>query len=687
MSKPLRIAALLLLVVMTGAAAGVAYVLVALDPNVFKPRIAALAERQHVQVDIQGELAWQLFPRPGIRVGRTRVRAADPGFPELDFERAALSVSWRSLLHGVPRIGVLNIEGADIRVTTAAQAAATAAAPLAAAASAPRDTGQSVPGLALDQIEITRSRITIAGAGEPRVLDNLNFSSRDLVLDGTPFPVRLAFDYRDPALPVPLGVAFDADLTVAQTTRTVASANAHLQITPQGRTALDARFALSVDLAQDRLTLSELHATWGALIAEGDLAVTELGTAPAMRGQIRIPPADPRPLLAEWQVALPKSTVTDAFAKLGIETRYGLSTDALELEDLKLTLDGTEIRGTVEARLASPRELRAALHGTRLDLDRYAPADRDGSGAAGALLTPLAAPIAFLRGGNGTLDLDWDALTVARVPLEGLRLRAAFAGDEVTIRELSARTLGGTTAGSAQLRGISGPAPAATFTEHLTGISLARVRATLAPGLDLDGTLDLSLQGSARGRTGAELDRSLDAAGTFAIAAPRLDRVNIERAYCDLAALVDKGEKRKDWPQGTAFRDAAGEFRLTGPRLTLARMTTGVGNLALRGEGTLDRAARNYDFLAIARLNGERTSADGCQVRSEHLRDHDIPLRCQGSFAAGAAIQCAPDGDLVKHLVEDRARQELQDSHGGSKKGKAVEGLLRGLLGGKKDRD
>lgn len=689
MPKPLRAVALLLLVVIAGAAAGVAYVLITLDPNDFKPRIAALAERQHVQVDIQGDLAWQLVPRPGVQVGRTRVRAADPGIPELDFERAALSVTWGSLLRGTLRIGVLNIEGADIRVATAAQAAATAAAPLAAAAaSAPRDTGQPMPTLALDQVEIARSRITITGAGEPRVLDNLNFSSRDMVLDGTPFPVRLAFDYRDPALPAPLAVAFAADLTVAQAARTVATENAHVSVTPAERTALEAQFALSVDLAQDRLALSALRATWGALTATGDLAVTDLGAAPAVRGQLHIPPADPRPLLAEWGIALPKSGATDTFAKVGGETRYGMSADALELDDLKLTFDATEIRGAVEARLASPRELRATFHGTRLDLDRYAPADRDGSGTAGALLAPLAAPVAFLRGGSGTLDLDWDALTVARLSLEGLRLRAAFAGDDVTIREFSARTLGGNTAGSAQVQGVTGPAPSATFKERLTGISLARVRETLAPGLDLDGTLDLSFQGSARGRTGAELDQTLDAAGTFAIAAPRLDRVNIERAYCDLAALVDKDEKRKDWPKGTAFRDAAGEFHLAGPRLTLARMTTGVGNLALRGEGTLDRAARSYDLLAIAHLNGERTSADGCQVRSEHLRERDIPLRCQGSFAKDAAVQCAPDGDLVKQLVADRVQQELQDSHGGSKKGKAVEGLLRGLLGGKKkDRD
>ncbi len=692
MRKPLRIAVGLLLVLALLAAGGAAYVLLLLDPNDLKPRIVELAGKRGISLEIQGDLAWQLFPSPGVQIGHTRVRSADSRIPELDFERAALSLDWRSLLHGTPRISALSIQGANIRIATATQAAVAAAAPLAAApASAHSDTtGAADTGtvpITISAVDITQSRVTLTGAGAPRVLDNLSFSGRDMVLDGKSFPVRIAFDYADPAFPMPLGIALDADLEVDQAARAVATENAHLLVTPVGRTPLDAHFALRFEQAQDRLAISALRMSSGALIAESDFVVTELGTSPAARGQLRVPPADPRPLLAEWGIPLPQFSAPDALAKVGVETRFAATAENLALDDLKLAIDTTEIQGAVEARLTTPRELKATLHGNRLDLDRYRTTAKDSTQAAdAALFAPLAGPVAFLQGGNGTLELDWDELTINQLHLAAIRLRVVFAGDDIQVRDLSTRTLGGTATASAQLHGVTGKAPAATFKQQLTGISLAQVRQTLAPKLDLTGTLDLSLQGSAHGRTSAELDRTLDASGTFGISTPHLEGANIERAFCDLAALVDRTDKRKDWPRGTAFRDIAGEFRLTGPRLRLERMTTGVGNLDLRGEGTVDRGAQHYDILTTARLSGERTSPEGCVVKSERLRERDIPLRCQGSFGKDAATQCAPDGELVAQLVQDRVRQELDDRHGlDSKKAKKAEDLLRSLLGKQKD--
>lgn len=694
MRKPFRIAIGLLLILVLLAAGGAAYVLLVLDPNDLKPRIVDLAGKQGIGLEIQGDLAWQLFPSPGIQIGGTRVRATDHRIPELSFERAALSLDWRALLHGTPKISALSVQGADIKIATATQAVVAAAAPLAAAAvssdtiPATTDAGKAPTTIAISAVDITQSRVTLTGAGAPRVLDNLSFSSHDMVLDGKPFPVRVAFDYSDPALPMPLGVTLEADLGVDQTARMVATDNVHLQVTPVGRAAIDAHFALRFEQTRDRLAISALRISSGALSAESDFVVTELGTLPAARGQLRVPPADPRPLLAEWGIPLPQFSAPDALARVGLDTRFAATAENLELDALKLAIDATEIQGAIEARLAAPRQLKATLHGTRLDLDRYRTTAKDSPQTAdAALLAPLAGPIAFLQGGNGTLDLDWDALTIDQLRLEAIRLRVAFAGDDVQIHDLSTRTLGGTAEASAQLHGVTGQTPAATFKQRLTGISLAQVRQTLAPKLDLTGTLDLSLQGSARGGTSAELDRTLDARGSFGISTPHLDGVNIERAFCDLAALVDRTDKRKDWPKGTAFKDIAGEFHLAGPRLVLERMTTGVGNLALRGEGTIDRGAQHYDIIATARLGGQRTSPDGCLVSSAHLRERDIPLRCQGSFGKDAATQCAPDKELVAQLVQDRVLQELRDKHGDSKKGKGVEGLLRGLLGDKKDRN
>ncbi|MGB5148370.1 MAG: AsmA family protein, partial [Porticoccaceae bacterium] len=71
MRKPVRIAVGLLLVLVLLAAGGAAYVLLLLDPNDLKPRIVELAGKRGISLEIQGDLAWQLFPSPGVQIGHT----------------------------------------------------------------------------------------------------------------------------------------------------------------------------------------------------------------------------------------------------------------------------------------------------------------------------------------------------------------------------------------------------------------------------------------------------------------------------------------------------------------------------------------------------------------------------------------------------------------------------------------
>jgi AsmA protein len=355
----------------------------------------------------------------------------------------------------------------------------------------------------------------------------------------------------------------------------------------------------------------------------------------------------------------------------------------LQLRDLDLTLDDTKITGTASARLATPRELRAELHGDRLDLGRYRGPDTEQTSASppAALLAPLAAPMAFLQGGTGSLALNWDLLTLDQLRLETLRLRVRFAGDDLHIEDFSTRTLGGTAALHGSVEGIDGRDPEVNFAPRLKGIALAEVRRALASNLALDGVLDLTLTGSARGADSQDLEQSLRAQGDFRITDPTLSGTNIERTFCDLVATVERTPKRRDWPEFSRFETIVGDFRLAGPNLTLNKLTTGIGNLALRASGTLDRAAETYELTAVTRLEGDRTSADGCPVRSGRLRDRDIPLRCTGSFGAQTRTQCAPDPQFVAGLVEDRVLEELRDRGKlEGERGKAVEGLLKGLL-------
>ena len=692
MSKPIRILTGVLLLAALLIAAGAAYVLLFLDPNQLKPRIIDLARGQGIDLDLRGELSWELLPRPGLRLGSTGIRSADGRVPEIDFESATLSMAWLPLLRGEPRIEALSLTGAEIRIATPEQAAAAVAAPVAAAPPSSTAPAAEAGGVAIGvrSVSIRDTRIVLAGPEGARVLDGLSFSGSELLLDGTPFPVELEFTYRDPGLPFAVGVALKAELGVDQRSLSLETQDAHLKLTPQDRPAIEADLSLHLRGDQDLLEIPALELRSLGLAARGRASVGGVRTQPRAEGEIELPAADPRPLLAAWQVPLPEFAAPDALARVGLRSGFRASAEDLQLSDVQLTLDDTQVTGSLSARLAAPRALSASLRGDRLDLGRYRspPAAAEPAAPAAALLAPLAGPMAFLQGGTGDLALDWDELTLDQLQLETIRLRVRFAGDEIRIEDLSTRTLGGSASVPGRLHDLAGDSPQLEFAPRLEGIRLAQVRATLAPELALDGTLDLSLTGTAQGADADLLQDSLAARGSFRIADPVLAGTNIERAFCDLVATVERTPKRDDWPDLTRFETIAGDLRLAGPGVTLDNLTTGIGNLRLRAAGTLDRATERYEVTAVTRLDGDRTSATGCPVASSRLRGRDIPLRCTGSLGEQARTQCAPDPQFMAGLVEDRVLDELRERGKlEGERGKAVEGLLKGLLNRGRDDD
>lgn len=690
MSRPLRILAGALILAAVLLAGAAAWLLLLFDPNDFKPRLAELASRQGIRLDLRGELSWDLLPRPGIRLGSTGIRADDGRLPEIDFESATLSMTWRSLLRGEPRLEVLELTGAEIRIATPEQAAAAAAAPVAAAPPSATAPAAEAGGVAIGvrSVSVRDTKVVIATARGPRILEGLRLRGRDLRLDGSPFPIELEFTYRDPGLPFPVGVALAAELGVDQRGPAVETRGAHLELTPEGRPALAADLSLRFSGADDLLDISALELRSLGLIARAKGQVTGVRTEPRAAGALELPAADPRPLLAAWQVALPEFGAPDALERVALRTGFSASRETLQLSDLSLEVDATRVTGELQARFAEPRELSARLHGDRLDLGRYRspPAAPEAAPPEAALLAPLAGPLAFLQGGTGELALDWDELILDQLRLEAIRLRVRFAGGDLRIEELAARTLGGAASVQGRLDGLAGDSPRLELAPRLEGIRLEQVRQTLAPELALDGTLDLAMTGSAQGADADRLHRSLAAEGSFRIADPILAGTNIERIFCDLVASVERTPKRDDWPDLTRFEPIAGSFRLAGPGVTLERLTTAVGNLRLRASGTLDRDTRSYELLAATRLDGDRTSPSGCPVASGRLRGRDIPLRCSGRLGELSGTLCAPDPQFVAGLVEDRVLDELR-ARGKleGERGKAVEGLLKGLL--KRGRD
>src|SRR5690606_15886550 len=60
------------------------------DPNMFKPRIEAMAREQGVALEINGDLGWRLWPSFGVEVNDIRLAAASaPTLPIAQLQQAS----------------------------------------------------------------------------------------------------------------------------------------------------------------------------------------------------------------------------------------------------------------------------------------------------------------------------------------------------------------------------------------------------------------------------------------------------------------------------------------------------------------------------------------------------------------------------------------------------------------------
>ncbi len=644
------------LVVILLAGGVLAYVVLVLDPNDYKSHIQELAGKQGVKLEISGDLGWRLFPNLALRVGETRISSDDPAIPETRFDDAQLSLAWRPLLKGKIQVHAVTIDGADLTITDQQQGKTTAGAPVAAAKPAEKNTANGFA-IAIDSFTVKNSRIKLA---EQNIeLSILNFESKDINLHGETFPVSLAVEYQDSKVKKPVAIKVNGE------------------------------FGLNID--REELVLKSVEINIADLSLTTDTMVTQIRSKPVANGSVKLAATNPRQLLGDLNIDLPPLPDKEALNRLRFETDFSASAEQIKLRDLVFVLDQTTISGQLGLKLQPPKALAIVVKGNHIDLNRYLTTeDATEAGtaksarqvqAAAPVFAPLAAPLTFLDGGSSTLDVTWDSLKTAGLNVTDIHLVGASAGSTINIKDFSAKTLGGAIVAKIKLGQLTGKNPSASFNAQLTDISLEEASRTFADNADIEGLLSAEVNGQSSGATTDQLFDRLSVQGTMTLVEPALKKINIEKSYCDLAALVEKIPRRETWPPGTRLNKTEGRFSMRGRSLLLDNLDTGVGNLTLAANGEIDFGAGTFNVLATTRLNGDRTSENGCVVESTKLRNRDIPLRCKDSFAKAGAGSCRPDGDIVKKLATDKILEKIGDkSRLNEETGKTVEGLLKGLF-------
>jgi uncharacterized protein involved in outer membrane biogenesis len=686
MKKPVKALLGVVTLLIIVAVLALAYALLVVDPNSYKGQIQDAAARQGVSLEIRGDLEWNLFPNLAIRMGETHFSSDSHGIPESSFREAHLVLGWLALFQQKIAVEALIIDGADLRLREPGQGVALAASPAAGSTPATQG-GDPAFSLAVEQLKLTNSRITLPGEEEPTVLRNLNLDSRRLNLEGETFPITLAFDYEGPLSEAPINLTYEGEASFSEKDGAIQVADNRLTLTGLVPEPLEIRFGLSVDMESESITLDNLRGDAGPAAFTGEIAVNGYSDQPAFSGSLEVPAFDVKSLLNQWFDAGLKTADADALTRVGFSTDFAGTSAKVILDNLQLRLDDTVFNGNLRFGLAAPRTLQMALRGNALGIDGYLAPDNGDKTQAGkqaaALFAPIAGPLAMLEGGTGQVDVTLDKLVYDKTAVTDLHLALAARGQTLEIKDLTASVYGGQLATTGKLD-LAAKTPALNFSQQLTDIRIQQAVAQFADQVDFSGILTLNARGNTAGSSTDTLIANLRARGDFQVADPRLATINVERSYCELAALVEqRPERTEPWPQGTQLNNLTGSFHIDDSVLHLDTYNTGVGNLKLKGDGTIDLDDQAFDLLLVSNLQGDRTSENGCIVKSKRIRNRDIPIRCKDSFADAGAGSCKPDQAFVNKVLQDEVMDKIREKTGMDEdSSKALEGLLRGFLGG-----
>lgn len=636
------------------------WLLFGLDPNSFKSEIERLAAQQNVELKIDGQLNWTLWPEIALEIGATTLSAPDYGITQLSWQEAQLHLDKMALLQRNILFNSISIDQADMEAVSAADAGSAALAPAAANDLPQTADSSSRFSLAVERFSLTNSRIKVIdpeSADKTTLVTVQELTTRQLNFTGEEFPVRFNIAAQINNLS-PLHITGDTEFTANLEQKKFSFVSNNITFSYDNLPALKISFTGNFDGGSDRLDLDNMTLAGQGINAEVSVAVQALSSAPTAQGSLTVSSDNLSELLASLNLADSAPPVK----RLAGRADFQATTDKATFNSFTLNLDDYSLKGSGYFQLAPTRDLELLVTASALDLDKFTSADTQEQVSASngeELLAPLLAPLALLEGGKGRIEFTAPSITSSGIMVQQLRLNLSANNNVLHISELSGKVFDGQFQATGRIDFRSNT-PDISIEKHLQKINLGKVMATLAESQDFQGILDLDFTGTSKGATLDAIRTQAKGQGSLTISEPAVNNLNIEQTICELAARINpKYGVEKTWPQQTRLNPATGKFQLNGNTLTLQTLATGVGNINVNATGTLEIEKQYINLLAVTRLTQEKTSAEGCTVTSK-LVNQEIPLQCAGSFAEDGKLGCQPEKKWLNQFVQNILIKELQ---------------------------
>lgn len=701
----LKLLAIVLVVIVLAFAA----LVFTFDPNNYKDTITAQVEKQTGRkFEIAGDISLSLFPWIGIEVENVSLANAE-GFSEESFIRMSqldVKVMLLPLLSKDLQVDKLRLHGLFASLEIDANGNNNWSDLLAQETEALDETKQpeqitekaasspAIAALAINGIELIDATVIWSDA-QNNIQSRL--SDFDLVTGAVRFNQPIDFqlttqvNHNEPELEAL--VKLTSELTFNEAFTNILLDTFTLDVSVDAPELLQEQLKLAVlsdvniDTEQQIASFSNTRISAMGAVLHASLDVSGLMSEPELGGNIHTDSINVRELLGRLGVELPPMAQDSSLTRLTYTSRLKANAKKLELDDIKLNLDDSEITGWLHLPDMVQPVVRYKLNMTAINLDAYLPpTPPDATNQAGvpaggmpgvddnaATMEPepeIELPVEMLRKLDLEGELTMDAVTVEEIPLTDVLMKTQAKAGVVRIDPLQLNTLEGKATASI-MANVKGDIPEYAIGLKASGIKPGPVVDPMLTGVfgeqdvTMDGAANVLADIKTRGTRVSGLKQAAQGTMQFDMGKTILEGVdfeyyvrNVVADYLVTKSLAVPAEWRGAFVPGTrtAFNRVHASATMANGDITNKDLILDSSKIKVSGQGVINIVRNDMDYNAL--VDVEPTSQ---QTTAEKLLDQPLAVRIHGPFE-----QLAYDVDkqrlkkALSDMLEAEARARLE---------------------------
>lgn len=676
----------LIVLLLAGAAV---YLTQFFDANQYKPQIIDAANNAGVPLEINGELNVSVFPRIGLNINQVAVKLPDNGETLASVNEVLVSVKVMPLLSGsveVDRILVDRLQ-ADLVVDKTGTGNWQALIPESSGEAAPAETQTpeaadeasaagdaqpaALPAIAIGGIDISNARLTFTDQQQDLrfAVDDLTLTSDNVRL-GENFPLSFStkVSSSNPELSAELKLSAqllaDLDKQLFRLSALDLTLDATSPMIPGNKATISLKADAEANLQNDSAYLNARQLSVNGINIALNSRVSQLTSAPAVKGDLKISPFNLKQTLADLEIALPEMARSDAMNALALSANFEAGTENAAIKDLLITLDDTTIKGDASVRLAN-QAIVARLDIDQLNADHYLPPVKEGEEeAAPAEQAPAEKapetdllPVELIKTLNADAQINLNALTIKKLDISDIQLAVTAKDGVVNLSKANAKLYDGSITNTATLD--VRPTPLTIRFKHSTsGVQITPILAQMAEFEDVTGAVNASANFSTKTNRVSTLMSNLNGKVDFDIRNGAFLGTNLAKEMC--SAIGDA--KQANWSPNTDFTSLKGSMVFTNGVGQNKDMTIATPGIMLTGYGNLNLPKETFAYNMGAQITDANDKA--CTVKS-NFKAVRWPVACKGSYGTPFDISCGLDssaiGDTIAKIAENEAKAALAE--------------------------